>query len=253
MRSQPVNYKRRNHEEGGYLVNEFAQKIQQAIESGKYRPGDELPSLEQLCAQYGATEETVQNGLSDLIYEGFLERPCSNRATVRVTKHTLWGTITGNHSFTREAKKRGMEPGVKILRLETVPAWPVVRERLQLQPGDEVTIMERLRLADGKPVALEYSYYPTKLYPGMTAEMFAGGGEEQSSFKVMQEKFGLVPHRAVDEVTTVAIEAREAELLEMDEGTPVLLRFRLTLSEQGVPIKGSRAIYKFKAGYEVGI
>ncbi len=234
-------------------MNEFAQKIQQAIQSGKYQPGDVLPPIEQIPAEYGVSEEAVQTGLSDLIYEGFLERPCSDRRSVRVPGYTLWGTITGNHSVTKEAKQRGMEPGVKILRLETVPAWPVVRERLHLQPGDEVTIMERLRLADGKPVALEYSYYPTKLYPGMTAEMFTGGGEGQSSFKVMQEMFGLVPHRAVDEVTVAAIEAREAELLEMEAGTPVLLRFRLTLSEKGVPIKGSRAIYKFKAGYELGI
>ena len=142
---------------------------------------------------------------------------------------------------------------MRILTFETMPSWPVVRERLQLDVGDEVTIMERLRLADGEPLALEYSYFPAKYYPGITADMFMGGGAGQSSFKVMQEKFGLKSARAVDEVTVVAIEKREAELLNMEEGTPVLLRFRLTLSDKGVPIKGSRAIYKFKAGYEMDI
>jgi len=234
-------------------MNNFAQQIQKDIEDGKYQPGKILPGVRQLSEKYMVGEEEVTHGLSDLIYEGFLERPCTDRESVRLPKHKLWGTITGNHSFTKEAKKRGMEPGTKILTLETVPSWPVVQERLQLEPGDEVTIMERLRLADGEPVALEYSYYPTKLYPGMTAEMFTGGGEGQSSFKIMQEKFGLIPHRAVDEVTVAAIEAREAELLDMEAGTPVLLRFRLTLSDKGIPIKGSRAIYKFKAGYEMGI
>jgi GntR family transcriptional regulator len=234
-------------------MNEIAQRIQQQIESGAYQPGDRLPPVVDLQEQFGASSEDVSQALSDLIYEGFLERTRPDGEGVRVPRHKLWGTITGNHSFTKEAKKRNMEPGVKILRFEVVPGWPVVRARLQLDADDQVIIMERLRLADGEPLALEYSYYPAKYYPGMTREMFEGGGEEQSSFKVMQEQFGLVSAKAVDEVTTVAIEKREADLLNMEPGTPVLLRFRVTLSDKGVPIKGSRAIYKFKAGYELSI
>ena len=234
-------------------MNEFAQKIEKDIDAGKLSPGAVLPGVAQLSEHYGASETDVAAGLSDLIYEGFLERVYTDRKSVRVPKHKLWGTITGNHSFTKEAKRRGMQPGTKVCTLATVKSWPVVQKRLNLAPGDDVTIVERLRLADGEPVALEYSYYPSKLYPGMTAEMFTEGGEGQSSFKVMQEKFGLVPERAVDEVTVAALEAREAELLGMEEGAPVLMRFRLTISDKGIPIKGSRAIYKFKAGYEVAI
>lgn len=234
-------------------MNEIAQRIQQQLESGAYRPGDQLPSVADLQKEFNATQETVNQAISDLVYEGFLERMPADRQRVRVPTHRLWGTITGNHSVTKEAKKRNMEPGVRILRFETLPSWPVVRVRLQLDPDDQVIIMERLRTAQGEPVALEYSYYPAKYYPGMTQDMFEGAGEGQSSFKVMEEKFGLISARAVDEVTVAAIEEREAELLKMEPGTPVLLRFRVTLSDKGLPIKGSRAIYKFKAGYELPI
>lgn len=234
-------------------MNQIAQRIQQQIEAGVYKPGQVLPPIPELQKQFDAGFDQVSRALSDLIYEGLLERNPAHREEIRVPKHKLWGTITGNHSFTREAKKRNMEPGVQVLTFEIVPAWPSVRERLQLGPDDQVIILERLRLADGQPMALEYSYMPAKFYPGVTREMFEGGGEEQSSFKVMQDRFGLVPATAIDEVTVVAIEKREAELLELDEGTPVLLRFRVTLSDKGIPIKGSRAIYKFKAGYQVAI
>lgn len=234
-------------------MRQLSQKILKELALESYPPGKLLPSETELCEKFNASETEIRQALGDLVYEGLVERNPFNRSEVRVPRHQLWGTITGNHSFTREARRRNMEPGVEILTFETVPAWPAVRQRLQLEPEDLVLVMERLRLADGQPVALEYSYMPAKFYPGATREMFEEGGEGQSSFKVMEEKFGLKSARAVDEVTVAAIEKREAKLLQMDEGVPVLLRFRVTLSGKGVPIKGSRAIYKFKAGYELDI
>lgn len=234
-------------------MNTVAHAIHDQIKSQRYKPGQALPGVDELSREFRSDTATVDRAIGDLIYEGSLERDPSNRSIVRVPTHTLWGTITGNHSFTKEAKKRNMVPGVKILTFCVQPAWPAIQERLQLDPGEEVIIMERLRTADGRPLALEFSYMPAKYYPGVTQEMFESGGEEQSSFKVMQEKFGLVPAKAVDEVTVSALEKREAELLLMDEGIPVLIRFRVTLSDRGVPIKGSRAIYLFKAGYELDI
>ncbi|MEJ2012447.1 MAG: GntR family transcriptional regulator [Anaerolineales bacterium] len=234
-------------------MNRATLQLLHDLEDSLWAHGQPLPSLDQMAERYRATTAEVEAAVRDLIYEGLLERDPSNREIVRRVKSPLWGTITGNHSLTKEAKRRGEEPGTEILTFETLPAWPAVAERLALALSDEVIIMERLRTASGIPVSLEFSYYPAKLYPGMTIEMFTGGGEGQSSFKIMQEKFGLVPDHAVDEVTVAAIEAREAKLLNIDPGTPVLIRFRLTITEDGRPIKGSRAIYLFKAGYTLPI
>ena len=234
-------------------MNSVAQRIQERIDAGNLKPGDIIPTNAELVETYTCDENTLVLALAELVYEGSLERDPSQQEYLRVVKEPLWGLVGGNHSLTKEAKRRGAEPGVEILRYETVSSWPVVRQRLQLDEGDDVTIMERLRTADGLPISLEFSYYPTKLYPGMTKEMFTGSGDKQSSFKIMQEKFNLKPVKAVDEVTVAAVEAREAELLGLECGTPVIIRFRLTLSDQDVPIKGSRAIYRFKAGYELPI
>jgi len=223
------------------------------LAGSRWANGQALPSPDELAVRYGCSSAEIESAIGHLVYEGMLERDPSRREIVRRVKSPLWGTITGNHSLTKEARKRGEEPGTEILSFETVPAWPTVQGRLQLEPGDDVVIMERLRTADRAPVSLEFSYYPAKLYPGMTIEMFTGGGEGQSSFKIMQEKFNLTPDRAVDEVTVAAVEAREANLLGIDPGTPVLIRFRLTLAPDGRPIKGSRAIYLFKAGYSLAI
>lgn len=235
-------------------MNRIFFELLKQIEAGAYPPGRPLPPVDELQQEFGAGEEEVRQAISELIYEGLLERsrPVPPKQ-VQVPDYQLWGTLTGIHSLTREARRRGMEPGVEITHFELSKAWPSVAKRLELAPDDEVVVMERLRTANGEPVAIEVSYYPAKLYPGISQDMFTAGGSGQSSFEVMQKKFGYKSARAVDELTVVALEAREAKMLGLAPGTPVLLRFRVTYSDKDVPIKSSRAVWKFKAGYQMDL
>ncbi len=231
-------------------MNWLFQEIQAQIGAGKYGLAQPLPSVADLQQEFGASQEEVEAALSELVYEGYLERVRPRLpGTVQVPSYELWGTLGGIHSITQEARKKGEKPGTEVLRFDILPSWPSVGARLALDPGDEVIIMERLRTADGEPIAIETSYLPAKFMPGVTKEMFEVGGAGQSSFEVMQKEYGLKPHRAVDELTVTAIEEREARLLVMEPGTPILLRFRITYSDEGVPIKCSRALWKLKAGY----
>ena len=215
-------------------MNALAVKMYDAIRKGEYKENEVMPDVAALVAKFGGDEKTVREGIGDLVYEGALERVPGHGEQVRVRKPYLWGLVTGNHSFTGEAKKRGQKPGNRILTFEK---------------REEVNVMERLLFADDKVVGLEFSYMPSKFYPGVEREMFEGG---KSTFAVM-EKFGHVSAKGVDELAVATLEPREAELFGMDAGVPVLIRFRVTLNPEGVPIKGSRAIYLFNPGYTLDI
>ena len=235
-------------------MNRIFFELLQQIQAGKYKAGESLPPVSELQQELNASEGEVRQAISELIYEGVVERARPEPpAEVKIPDYELWGTLTGIHSITKEARKRGVEPGVEITNFGISKAWPSVARRLELEPDDDVVLMERLRKANGEPVAIEISYYPAKLYPGISEDMFTSSGQGQSSFEVMQKKFGYKSAHATDELTVVALEGREAEMLELEPGTPVLLRFRVTYSDQGVPIKSSRAVWKFKAGYEMDL
>lgn len=230
-------------------MNQIAVKIYAAIGENRFKVNEVIPTYGELAEEFGGTIEQVECGIGDLVYEGVLERvPCC-KDKVRVRAGYLWDVVRGNHSFTGEAKKRGQKPGNKILTFEKRKAWPQILQRLQLSEGEDVLVMERLLLADEKPVGLEFSYMPAKYYEGATREMFEGG---HSTFAVMEER-GLIPDTAVDEIAVATLEEREAKLLGLDSGVPVLIRFRVTLSPKGIPIKGSRAIYLFRPGYQLKI
>lgn len=235
-------------------MNKYFLEIQKMIESGRFKPGEPIPPASDIARELGATEAEIREALAELIYEGELARTIPEPSeTIIVPKVTLWGTLGGSHSITKEAKKRGDEPGVEIIDWKLVDSWPSIAKRLELEEGDKVQIMERLRSVNGKPVAIEVSYFPAKYYPGITKDLFEEKGTGQSSFKVMEEKFGLKSVKAYDEVTVVCLEKREADFMKVDAGTPVLQRFRVTQSDQGTPVKASRAVWLFKAGFEMGI
>jgi GntR family transcriptional regulator len=230
-------------------MNDLAVKICEALQKGEYKAGEILPNAAFLAKEYGVGVKFAREGIGDLVYEGVVERVPGRVRRVRVRAPYLWDLVAGNHSFTGEAKRRGQKPGNRVLTFEKRPAWPQVARRLKLEEGDEVNVMERLLLADDHPVGLEYSYMPSRFYAGVTREMFEGG---KSTFAVM-ETFGHVSASAVDELASAALEPREARILGLDPGVPVLIRFRVTLNPEGTPIKGSRAIYLFSPGYSVDI
>lgn len=235
-------------------MNKYFFEIEKLVQSGKFKAGDALPPVEELAKQFGASPAEIEDAISELIYEGELERQRPEPLpAVRLPKQKLWGTLGGSHSITKEAKKRGEEPGVEIINWQLVDAWPSIQKRLALEPGDQVQIMERLRSVNGMPVAIETSYFPAKHYPGITPDLFTEEGSGQSSFAVMEQKFGLKSDKAFDEVTVVCVEKREAGYLKIEVGTPVLQRFRVTMSDKGIPIKASRAVWLFRAAYQMGV
>jgi len=235
-------------------VNKYFTEIEKLIQSGEYKPGQKLPSVQKLAEKFNASVEEIEDALSELIYEGVLERvrPLPEEA-VCIPANQLWGTLGGSHSITKEAKNRGEEPGVEIINWKLVDSWPQIAERLKLDTDDKIQIMERLRTVNETPVAIEVSYFPAKYYPGITPDLFTEKGSGQSSFKVMEEKFGLKSATAQDELTVVCLERREAQYLKVEYGTPVLQRFRVTYSDRGIPIKASRALWLFRAGYQMEV
>jgi GntR family transcriptional regulator len=235
-------------------MNQYFKALEQYLQTSAFKSGECIPTVPELAQMFHASEAEIEDAISELIYEGQLERARPMPLeTVLTPKVQLWGMLGGSHSITKEAKKRGEDPGVEIINWQLVDAWTSISKRLQLEPGDQVQIMERLRSASGKPVAIEISYFPAKYYPGITPDLFTEEGSGQSSFAVMEQKFGLKSGKAYDEVTVVCLEKREADYLQVEVGTPVLQRFRVTLSDKGLPIKSSRAVWLFHAAYQMDV
>ncbi len=226
------------------LYYQISQLIRVQIRGGQLKPGDQIPTEDQLQKRFNVSRATIRRAISELVYEGLLERRRA-RGTV-VSKAKLEETLYGLASFTNEILKRGMIPKSKILSFDVTPASSAIAEYLQIATGDNVLALERLRIVNGEPVGIEKWYAPLQHLPGVDRSFFKEEGIEQSTYYMLQERFGIKLVKAVDTMTALALEERDAKLLKMEKGMPALQRTRISYDDRNVPIVYASGLYIIK-------
>ena len=226
------------------LYYQIAQLIRHQIEAGALKPGDQIPTESELQARFNVSRATVRQAVSGLVYDGLLERRRA-KGTI-VSRRKLEETLYGFASFTNQIMKLGLTPETRILDFALIPATEALAEHLKIEPGQRLAAMERLRFVDGEPVCVEKWYAPACIVPGINRSYFGERGPEQSTYYMLEERFGIQLFKAVDTVSAVALEAREAQLLKMEKGMPALLRTRVSYSADDLPKVYASGIYIIK-------
>lgn len=211
--------------------------LQQQVTSGGFGPHSRVPSERELSEQYAISRMTARQALAELIADGRLYTSAGKGTFVAEPK--IRQSVQALTSFTEEMRHRGLEPTTRVLRRESVPASGDVATSLRLADGAPVVMVERLRLADNEPMALE------------TAFLSFGGAEQLidtelggSLYRVLGERFGIVPAEALQEFEADLAQPRERTLLRLNEGAPVLKLRRTTFDAAGEPFEYVVSVYR---------
>ncbi len=191
-------------------------------------PGAELPSERLLAEHFALARMTVRTEIDRLVTEGLVYRLHGRGTFVaepRVAQAVLFS------SFSEDMRARGMAPGSMVRSREVIEAGPFLARSLEVAAGAPVAEFERLRTADGAPMALERVYLPAERFPGIAEADLEHG----SLFELLAERYGTRLSGADQRVVAVAIEAEEAELLGVDEDVPGLRFHTLARDSKGVP------------------
>jgi len=226
------------------LYYQVSQILRKEIESGRYSSGDYIPTEFELQKRFNVSRATVRQALSDLVYQGLLERRRS-KGTV-VSRMQVEATLKNLVSFTNEMMNGKQELTTRILDFRYIPPPNFVAEQLGIPEYEMVVEMARLRVVDGTPVAVERWYAPLKLFPGISRAMFKETGMEQSTYVVLMKQYDVNVARAVDTVSAVAVGAVEAKLLNEEIGAPVLLRTRVSYTADNRPVTYATGVYVIK-------
>jgi GntR family transcriptional regulator len=220
------------------LYHQLQAIIDARIASGEWAPGRQLPSERELCEEFGVSRITVRQALAALANEGRLARQQGIGtfvAPVRIQQYL--NRLTG---FTDEMAERGQQPGGRLLRLERVPASTAVAHSLHHSPGDPVVVVQRLRLSGGEPLALETAHLPADRCPGILDESLA----DHSLYRLLVDKYGIVPTRAEQQIEAMACPAPEALLLGVRKGLPTLHMIRVTYDQEERPFEHTESYYR---------
>jgi GntR family transcriptional regulator len=215
------------------------EQLQEILEGviADLEPGALLPSERLLAERYGVARATVTQAIDDLVSRGLVYRVHGSGTFVAEPKFRQPLTLT---SFTEDMRARGMNPGSVVRSQAVVPASEVVARHLALVPGTPVVHMERVRTADGEPMALERTHLPAQRLPGLEDADLT----DASLYELMERTWGVRVAEADQWASVVRVTDEEAALLHVSAEQPALLFQRVTRDPAGTPVEYVRSLYR---------
>ena len=199
--------------------------------------GSGMPTERELCERFGVSRGTVRQALDHL------------EAEQRILRHQGRGTFVAgpkmDHlleltSHTAYFRARGMQPGSRLVGVTRAPAGAEVAGMLALAEGEEILQIERVRLADDEPLAVEVLHLGAKRFDGVAAVL----GESQSLYELLRARYGVELAWAEETIEAALAPDREAALLGVTAGAPVLVLCRQSFDAIGRPVEFVRSFYR---------
>jgi GntR family transcriptional regulator len=200
-------------------------------------PGAALPTERELCTEFGVSRATVRHVLQGLEAEQRIFRRQGKGTFVALAKIE---EPLGLTSHTEEMRARGIAPGSKLITVSRIEAGVEVAAALRLDPEAEVLRIERLRLADGEPIAIEVLFLNAERFDGISASL----GDNVSFYQLLHSDYGVELDSAEETIEAVLAGAREARLLGCLPGSALLQLSRLTTDTQLGPIEYVQSFYR---------
>ncbi|MCM3161943.1 MULTISPECIES: GntR family transcriptional regulator [Metabacillus] len=230
------------------LYYQLEEQIKKSIISEELQPGDVLPSERELSENYQISRMTVRQAITNLVNKGYLYREKGKGTFVSSQKFEQ--NLQGLTSFTEDMKARNLVPGSKLLHFEVSPAIEEIKEWLSLEEEELIYKIKRLRLANDEPIAVETSYLPVKLIPGLTPDILGN-----SLYKYIEDDLQLSIGHAAQTVEAAIVRDEDIKHLNVNKNVPVLLIQRETYLEDGTPLEIVKSSYradryKFKINIE---
>ncbi|PWI44042.1 GntR family transcriptional regulator [Streptomyces sp. ICBB 8177] len=200
-------------------------------------PGTPVPPERTLAAEFDTSRTTVRQALQELVVEGRLERVQGKGTFVAKPKVAQALQLT---SYTEDMRAQGLEPASQLLDIGYVTADDRLADLLDIRPGGRVLRIERLRLANGEPMAIETTHLSAKRFPALRRNL----AKHTSLYTALAEVYGVHLAEAEETIETSLATPREAGLLGTDTGLPMLLLSRHSIDTTGEPVEWVRSVYR---------
>jgi GntR family transcriptional regulator len=199
------------------------------------RPGDAVESDAELSALFDVSRMTVRQAAQRLVDEGLIYRVPGVGTFVAEPK--VHRDIARLRSFTEEMAGRGAVASSRVMVAELRTGTAEELAALHLAPRTKVTHVRRLRLADGKPVAIEDVVLPMSCSAVLNADL------EHGSLHDALRALGEIPTSATGTLIAVNAGGEDAKLLEVAPGAALLVEERLILDQDGRPLEKTQTRY----------
>jgi len=205
--------------------------LRDEIAAGDLAPGARLPTEAQLSARFGVNRHTVRRAVEEMSRAG-LVRVEQGRGSF-VTEDVLDYAVAARTRFSEWIRRHNKEPSGQTLDLRETAADAATAGGLGIAPGARVVVLERLGLADGRPVGLSTHCFDAARFPGLLAALQSGLGITEALAAC-----GLADYRRQSTRVTARLpNALEARLLRLPRSQPLLVTENTNIDPLGVVVE----------------
>jgi len=216
------------------LYFQVAQHLEDGIMSGAIPPGTVFENEILLADQLGLSRPTMRQAMQLLVDKGLIVRRRGIGTRVVQPKVRRQLELT---SLYDDLARSGQGPTTHVLSFETVEADVEVAEKLGVDAGSDVVKIERLRSAEGRPIARMTNFLPERI-----VDFDAETLEENGLYQLFRAK-GIQLHSAAQIVGARTATVPEAKLLEEPRGAALLTMQRITFDDHGIVVEFGSHIY----------
>jgi GntR family transcriptional regulator len=221
------------------LYYRIKEQLFSQIKSGVLKPGDQIPTEEQLCEMFQVSRMTVRRAVNELSREGhlirrqgvgtFVAEPVIERKLYRLT--TLAEELqtlgySGLHS--------------RLLGMYSFRASPQLAKMFAVQTGDSMLLLRRVRYTKDVPIAVQHI-----IFPGYLCEGFKPSDAEHGSlYQFFEQRLQQPIEWGKQRIEAVAATKFHANLLEVPFSSPLLKVTKQAFLADGKTFEFTKTFYR---------
>ena len=212
---------------------EIADYLRELVEAAD--PDERLPSESELCTKFDVSRMTARQAVQTLESEGLVYRR-RGHGTFKSPRriHRLLGSPL---SFSENMRRRGLTASSRLIEFGRIEPTEADVDALDITRDEGAIVLERLRYADGIPMALERAVISPRCGVVLGSDLADG------SLHDLFEDLGHAPTRAHATVGARRATKRERDLLDLPTSGVVLSERRVISDQYGMPLEHTETLY----------
>jgi GntR family transcriptional regulator len=213
--------------------------LKDQVQKKAWLPGDQIHGEQDLCELYGVSRTVVRQALRELELEGIIRRRKGKGTFIQSAKISE-GLVQKLTGFYQDMVERGLKPVTKVLHQNVVPASEEVARFLNIQTGETVIDIQRLRYIDDEPIQVVTTYIPFEICPALASVDLTN----RSLYEFLEKECSIFLAKGRRYIEAVLATENEAMLLGIDRGAPLLMLDSVSYAEDGRPIEYYHALHR---------
>jgi len=203
------------------LYHQLAEELRKKIENGEWPLHTLIPSETELCKKYGVSRGTVRQAILELTRDGLVYRKPGQGTFV--AKLGVIQPVSRFYSFSHDMEEKGLKPSLWVIQKKKICPNGVIRKAMELNTGERVYKIVRVRLASEEPALVDTSYLVEEMFPELEKEDLVN----IPLYELIMRKYRVKISRVRETFEPILMNKVDARKLDVPVGSLALLVKRI--------------------------